>query len=269
MHGLGNDFMVIDNTQQMLDIKNIPIPLLADRYRGIGFDQLLLIEKSSVADFACRIFNVDGSEAEHCGNGIRCVARFILEEQLIQKKSLTLETLAGLIEVKIHHYDNIEVKMGIPCFEPATIPFLPSHQDFLFDVLTDYPSCSLPLTVLSLGNPHAVLSVSTLYATPIAEIGLKIATHPAFPNGANVGFMEIVNPHHIRLRTFERGVGVTLACGSNACAAVIAGILYHGLEHKVNVELTYGNLSIEWAGENFPVSMSGPAARVFSGTYVI
>lgn len=269
MHGLGNDFIIIDAIHQAIDIKKIPISLLADRHLGVGFDQLLLITKSSNADFACRIFNADGSEAEQCGNGMRCVARYVHEEQLTQKKSLTLETVSGLVNVIIHNYDRIEVTMCIPCFEPKKIPFAAEKMSKHYEITIDSTTPSLTFTVLSMGNPHAILLVPSINEAPVSTLGLKIATHPIFPKGTNVGFMEIVNPQHIRLRTFERGVGETFACGSNACAAVAAGILNHGLDHKVNVELPYGNLSVEWADENSPVILSGSATRVFSGTYFI
>ncbi len=265
MHGLGNDFMIINAIRQTIDIKSIPFSLLSDRHLGIGFDQLLLVTTSSHADFACRIFNSDGSEAEQCGNGMRCVARFVQEEQLTQKKSLVLETASGLIEVCIHDYDTIQVMMGVPCFEPDAIPFIAEKMAAHYEISLGPAAPALTFTALSLGNPHAILRVSNTKDAPVTDIGAKIAAHPAFPKGTNVGFMEIVNPQHIRLRTFERGAGETFACGSNACAAVVAGILHHELEHKVIVELTYGNLSIEWAGQNSPVMMSGPAARVFYG----
>lgn len=269
MHGLGNDFIVINAIQQTIDIKSIPFSLLSNRHLGIGFDQLLLVTKSSNADFACRIFNSDGSEAEQCGNGMRCIARFVQEEQLTQKKSLVLETVSGLIEVIIHDYDTIQVMMGTPYFEPERIPFIAEKMAMHYEISLDPTTPSLIFTALSLGNPHAILRVPNIKDAPVTNIGSRIAIHPAFPKGTNVGFMEIVNPRRIRLRTFERGAGETFACGSNACAAVVAGILSHELDHKVVVELTYGNLSIEWAGKSSPVIMSGPATRVFYGTYFI
>lgn len=269
MHGLGNDFIVINAIHQVIDIKSIPFSWLSNRHLGVGFDQLLLVTKSSQADFACRIFNADGSEAEQCGNGMRCIARFVQEEQLTQKKSLVLETVAGPIDVTIHDYDNIQVMMGVPCFELQTIPFIAEKMAIHYEILLDPAMPALTLTALSLGNPHAILRVANIKDAPVTNIGSKIAIHPAFPKGTNVGFMEIINPQQIRLRTFERGVGETFACGSNACAAVVAGILSHELDHKVIVELTYGNLSIEWASKHSPVIMSGPATRVFDGTYCI
>lgn len=269
MHGLGNDFMVIDTINQSIDIKKIPISLLADRHLGVGFDQLLIITKSSQADFACRIFNADGSEAEQCGNGIRCVARYIREERLSQKNSLILETISGLVHINIHDHDHIEVAMGIPQFEPEKVPFLTEKKAPYYELSIDSSMSPLLFTVLSIGNPHAILHVPSISKASVATIGSKIATHPAFPKGTNVGFMEIIDPQHIRLRTFERGAGETFACGSNAVAAVIAGIINHGLEKKVFVKLTYGDLLVEWPDKNSSVTLTGPAARVFSGTYFI
>jgi diaminopimelate epimerase len=266
MQALGNDFVVIDGIKQDIDVNTTMIPQIADRHFGIGFDQLLLIQKSQHADFACRFFNADGSEAEQCGNGIRCVARFINEEGLSEETSLKIETKAGIVALKIHDFENIEAMMGIPIFDPKKIPFSAEKIQKSYDISIDHPLSPLSIAVLSLGNPHAILSVDSIDDNlPIAELSKKIAAY--FPQGANVGFMQVINPKRIRLRTFERGVGETLSCGSNACAAVVAGILNNGLDNIVTVELSHGNLSIEWQGENKPVLMSGPAMRVFSGIY--
>lgn len=269
MHGLGNDFMVVDAIHQTIDLKKIPISLLADRHLGVGFDQLLLITPSTKADFACRIYNADGSEAEQCGNGMRCIARYLHEEQLTQKKSLSIETISGLIHVKIINYDMIEVNMGMPSFEPEKIPFITHHPAYHYDIKPDPDMPAMHFTVLSMGNPHAILIVPSINDAPVATIGSKIASHALFPKGTNVGFMEIVNRGHIRLRTFERGTGETFACGTNACASVVAGIIHHELDQKVNVELNYGNLLIEWGGKNTPAILAGSATRVFNGTYFI
>ncbi|MCD6039305.1 MAG: dapF [Gammaproteobacteria bacterium] len=267
MQDLGNDFMIIEAIHQTIDIKNIPISLLSDRHRGIGFDQLLFITSSSHADFACRIFNADGSEAEQCGNGMRCVARFVQEEQFTKKKSLTLETLSGIVNVIIHSYNHIEVNMGIPCFEPEKIPFITKKIAAHYELSIHPEVPPLQFTVLSMGNPHAILHVPAVKEASVAEIGSKISLHPAFPKGTNVGFMEIINSQKIRLRTYERGVGETFACGSNACAAVVAGILNHGLERQVSIELAYGSLLVEWRGKNSPLLLGGAATRIFSGIY--
>lgn len=251
MHGLGNDFVITHHSINHLE-KNL-IQQLSSRHTGIGFDQLLLVSSSEKADFSCRIFNADGSEAEQCGNGMRCVARYVHEANLTTKNNLSIETKSGVVSVVIHDYDNIQVKMGTPKLE---------HQNLS---LTDI---SLPvLCVLSIGNPHAILQTS--HDSNLTMLGKKIATHSFFPNGVNVGFMEIVNRNKIRLRTYERGVGETLACGSNACAAVVAGISNNLLDSKVEVELALGSLSIEWAGKEKPVLMTGSASRVFDGQYKI
>lgn len=255
MHGLGNDFVLIDAINQTFVPDKLWISRLADRHLGIGFDQLLLIEKSHHADFACRIFNADGSEAEQCGNGIRCVARFIQEESLSNLKLLSIETKAGLIKIVIHDYDKIEANMGIPNIEPT-----------LFSIQTEIASSPIEFTALSIGNPHAIIRRNDIKNFPIEDIAGKIAHHAFFPQGVNVGFIEIIDRQHIQLRTIERGVGETFACGSNACAAVVAGIFNNLLDNKVTVHLQYGDLVIEWKGEGQPVMMLGPATRVFAGT---
>jgi diaminopimelate epimerase len=263
MHGLGNDFIVIDSTVQSLQLSTATISALADRHRGIGFDQFLQIEKSSKADFACRIFNSDGSEAEQCGNGLRCVGRFLYEENLTTKKAFKLETKAGLFDVLIHAIDLIQVSMGVPCFQPERIPFIAEGMQKTYSL--DVNQSALQFSVLSMGNPHAVMEVDSVKSFPVNQIGTIVAGHSAFPQSTNVGFMEILDRTHIRLRTFERGAGETFACGSNACAAVVAGINNNLLDHKVVVILPYGELLIEWLGDSSPVLMTGPATRVFDG----
>lgn len=257
MHGLGNDVVIINEKLPSLEKKIIQ--QLANRHIGIGFDQLLLLEPSNKADFSCRIFNADGSEAEQCGNGMRCVARFVHESKLTAKKNLLLETKAGIISVDIHNYDNIRVTMGTPKLQQKNLILTPAIDN----------SFSQEISVLSMGNPHAILQVKSIHNFPVSKIGAAIENHVFFPQGVNVGFMEIVNPEHIRLRTFERGVGETLACGSNACAAVVAGIWNNLLDKKVKVELTLGFLWIEWPGEKEPVIMTGSANRVFDGAFPV
>ena len=256
MHGLGNDFIIINNINQTLPIKKLNIPELANRYIGIGFDQLLILEPSQKADFFCRIYNADGSEAEQCGNGLRCVARFIIENKLHAslKNKLTLETMAGLFSVSIPDYEHISIDLGNPDIQSTLTSIRPINQDIL-----------LNMTCLSLGNPHAVIKIDSLTDAMIDHIGPGLTTHTQFIQGANIGFMEVINPTHVRLRTFERGSGETLACGSNACAAAITGILNGWLTNKVEIEFKYGSLWIEWAGEGQPVRMTGPASLVFTG----
>jgi diaminopimelate epimerase len=265
MHGLGNDFVVVDGVSQSIDIKKIPIAQLAHRQLGIGFDQLLLIKPSKKADVACVVFNSDGSEAEQCGNGMRCIARFVHEEKLINKNLISIETKAGIIKAKVHDYAQIEIDMGLPRFEPHEIPFNADARRKLYELPLEDGQPGLILTVLSMGNPHAILQVSSIQQFPVAKIGPLISTHRFFPRGVNVGFMEVLSRQHIRLRTFERGAGETFACGSNACAAVIAGILNNLLDPSVRVELMFGHLQVMWQGEGSPVILTGPATRVFSG----
>ncbi len=267
MHGLGNDFMVIDGISQSINKAKLPIRQLADRHLGIGFDQLLLITPSKKADFACVIFNSDGTEAEQCGNGMRCVARFVREAKLTEKQSVSIETKAGIIEILIHDYDRIEVNMGLPRFEPSDIPFRTDAKKKLYELSLNDGQPGFALSILSMGNPHAILQVSSIRQFPVDKIGPLIATHPLFPKGVNVGFMEVLTKKHIRLRTYERGAGETFACGSNACAAVVAGIVNNLLDHEVKVELLFGDLWIKWEGVNSPVILTGPAAESFFGCW--
>ncbi len=250
MHGLGNDFIVIDGINQQVELTASTIKQWSHRHTGIGFDQLLLIKKSQTADFYCYIFNSDGSEAEQCGNGMRCVARFLIEEHLTNKKAIQIETKSGIVLAKAHDFDTIEVDMGVPIIKP--------NLDLASEDIKQ-------MAIVSMGNPHAILFVDTLTKYPIQTMGSVIATHKLFPKGTNVGFVEVIEANRIRLRTFERGVGETLACGSNACAAVVAGIINHHLTHTVTVELPLGKLNIQWSGANQPVLMTGPASRVFEG----
>lgn len=255
MHGLGNDFVIIEAISQLVPIEKLPFSQLANRHLGIGFDQLLLIKPSKTADFLCQIFNSDGSEAEQCGNGMRCVGRFINEHNLSSKKSLTIETKSGVTKIDINDFEHIQVNMGIPSLAP-------SREININNQL-------IQLSILSLGNPHAIFRVESAQHFPISDLGPKISQHSIFPQGANVGFMEIVNREHIRLRTFERGAGETFACGSNSCAAVVAGIEDQLLNHKVRVELALGELLIEWEGKDHPVIMTGAAQSVFEGVVVV
>lgn len=253
MHGLGNDFIVVNSLSQSLNINQLDFHQLANRHIGIGFDQLLVIEPSQNADFFCRIYNADGSEAEQCGNGLRCVARYIHEEKINTNHKLRIETRAGVFPVEIKDYDHICVSMGAP-----------QIQKNLVDL--DLPDLeSLPVSILSLGNPHAITKVTSIETTPIDVLAPKISVHSFFPEGVNIGFMEVINKHHIRLRTFERGVGETFACGSNACAAAVAGIVNGWLQTSVKIDFVYGSLEINWEGEGKPIKMTGPAARVYSG----
>jgi diaminopimelate epimerase len=252
MHGLGNDFIIIDGLRSNIS-KNIPVTALADRQRGVGFDQLLWLKPSRVADVYCQIFNADGSEAEQCGNGMRCVARYVQEEGISSKSVITIETKAGIVEATIKDYQHIRVNMGIPKLNPRKVTAMMDE------------ALIASLTTLSLGNPHAIQRVDSLLEIPVAIWAKRIASHTAFPDGVNIGFIEVVHRKKISLRTHERGVGETPACGSNACAAAIAGIVNDWLDNEVEVEVAGGRLRVEWQGPESPVFMTGPAARVYSG----
>lgn len=256
MHGLGNDFVVINTFTQPINFSLLPISTLSNRYIGIGFDQLLLIEPSQQADFFCRIFNADGSEAEQCGNGLRCIARFIHEQGLTSHSSFTIATKAGIYPVEIKNYQHISITMGAPHI-----------AEILTELAVEHSIQRIPLSILSVGNPHAIIKVDSITSDLPNELGSTLSMHPYFLQGANIGFMQVISPHHILLRTFERGAGETFACGSNACAAVVAGITNGWLQSKVEVEFHYGSLLIEWEGKDKPIQMTGPASLVYTGEF--
>ncbi|MFO1430360.1 MAG: diaminopimelate epimerase [Candidatus Competibacteraceae bacterium] len=265
MHGLGNDFVIFDAITQQVRLTAEQIRALADRHRGIGCDQVLLVETAQgpEAEFRYRIFNADGNEVEQCGNGARCFARFVREHGLTRQDRIRVETAAGLIELKLEADGRVSVAMGVPRLEPAAIPFeAPGRADrYSLTVGTQ----DLELGAVSLGNPHAVLQVDSVERAPVATLGPLLESHPRFPRRVNVGFMEVVDPEHIRLRVFERGVGETLACGSGACAAVVIGRVQGLLAETVQVDLPGGSLRIHWPCETAGVTMTGPATRVFDG----
>jgi diaminopimelate epimerase len=276
MHGLGNDFMVIDGLHQDIRLNADEIRSLADRHFGIGFDQLLLLEKSNNADvdFSYRIFNADGSEVEQCGNGARCFAQFVKLKKLSDKNPLQVETRSGVISLLTTDTGEVRVDMGTPIFEAARIPFdvAPAHATLDKQQRITLPTDmgSLQLSVLSMGNPHAVLQVENIDAIDVKAIGTCLQQHAAFPQSVNVGFMQIINNHHIRLRVFERGAGETLACGTGACAAVVAGCLSGQLNKQVKVALAGGTLGIEWSGNTSDsVFMTGPASYVYEGELLL
>jgi diaminopimelate epimerase len=265
MHGQGNDFVVLDGVRQRLDIGPDTARAIADRRRGVGCDQLLVVEPARAAenDFRYRIFNADGGEVEQCGNGARCFARFVLDEGLTSKRSLRVETAAGVIVPQVLDSGKVTVDMGAPRFEPAVVPFL---ADELQDTYTiRVAGLPVELSVLSMGNPHAVQLVRDVERAPVAEQGPLLERHPAFPKRVNAGYMQVLDPRRIRLRVWERGAGETLACGTGACAAVVAGIRRGLLEEEVTVETRGGELSIGWKGGDSPVMMTGDAVRVFDG----
>lgn len=265
MHGLGNDFVVIDGVRQHINLTTNAIKKLADRNLGIGCDQVLLIEppRDKNIDFNYRIFNCDGSEVEQCGNGARCMGRYIADQQLSGKKTVLLQTKNRIMEVTTKPKNLVTANMGTPIFTPEEIPFISQQQDKLYSI--EAGSQSFEIAALSVGNPHAVIQVENVETAAVAELGPMIQTHDQFPESVNVGFMQIIDRHNIKLRVYERGVGETQACGSGACAAAVAAIKQDLVESKVNLQLLGGKLSIEWSSEDQPILMTGPAETVFHG----
>ncbi len=265
MHGLGNDFVVIDTINQAIQLTDNQIQFLADRHLGIGCDQLLLVVASSVdnVDFKYRIFNSDGGEVEQCGNGARCFAKFIREQGLSDKSCIVVETASGIIELSIGEDNLIQVNMGVPIFTPNDIPFISETESEQYTILIDNEPHEVG--VVSIGNPHAVLIVDDVESAPVTSLGPKIETADYFPNRVNVGFMQVIDRSNIRLRVFERGVGETQACGTGACAAVVIGRLCGLLDSEVNVTLTGGNLRIAWHDTEQAVMMTGSATTVYEG----
>ncbi len=265
MHGLGNDFMVIDLVSQRLRLDAAQIRQLADRHFGVGFDQLLVVEPPGQpdVDFRYRIFNADGSEVSQCGNGARCFARFVRERRLTRKNRLVVETASGVIELTVDDDHNVTVNMGRPRFAPAEIPFTADAEALTYGLEVD--GTPVTFATVNMGNPHAVLRVDNVDTAPVARLGPLLETHPRFPERVNVGFMQVQDAQHIRLRVFERGSGETLACGTGACAAAVAGIRQGWLQSPVQVSLPGGALEIHWDGGESPVIMIGPTARVFDG----
>ncbi len=265
MHGLGNDFVVVDAVSRKVFFNKSQIERLSDRNWGIGFDQLLVVEPPSNPDmdFRYRIYNSDGSEVEHCGNGARCFAKFVLDRELTHKRVINVETKRGAIQLRVMDSGLVTVDMGAPSFVPADLPFSAELNDGLYPLTVDGENYQI--TPVSVGNPHAVLKVDALQDDQVQSLGAKIESHERFPSKVNVGFMQVVNSSEINLRVFERGVGETQACGTGACAAVVAGIKQGWLAPKVTAHLRGGDLHIEWAGEGEPILMTGPAEKVFEG----
>ncbi len=265
MHGLGNDFVVIDGINQSVTLQPERIRRLADRHFGVGCDQVLLVEASdrAEADFRYRIFNADGGEVEQCGNGARCFARFVRNAGLTDQDDLHVVTAAGLLRLQIQADGQVAVDMGRPRLEPSDIPFFATERSQHYPIAAD--GIEMEIAVVSMGNPHAVLIVDDVDCAPVARLGPLLERHGRFPNRANVGFMQIIAPNRIRLRVFERGTGETLACGSGACAAVVAGRLQGLLWPNVQVQLPGGELTVHWAGEGESVTLIGSATTVFEG----
>lgn len=272
MHGLGNDFMVVDLVSQDLCFTEEQIRAWADRRTGVGFDQLLTIEPPTEpeADFRYRIYNADGGEVQQCGNGARCAAMFVGLRQLSPKTTLRMQTLGGPIETVLLDANTVEVDLGVPSTAAADVPFsadaaIPTdesnHLCYRLQCGTDH----YELTPVSIGNPHGVMFVSDIAAAPVELAGTQLVKHPFFPEGANIGFCQVVDQGFARLRVYERGVGETRACGTGACAAVVAGQLSGKLGQRVKVSLPGGKVRINWQGPNSPVRMAGPANLVYQG----
>jgi len=269
MHGTGNDFVVIDLISQHYKLRPRDVRRLADRHFGIGCDQVLVVEapQNPQVDFRYRIYNADGNEVEQCGNGARCFARFVREKKLTGKQVITVETSAGILELRVRPNHEVEVDMGAPEFEPRKIPFTATARAESYPLRVD--GSELEIGALSMGNPHAVLRVDNVSRAEVERLGPLIESHPDFPQRVNAGFMQVVSETEIKLRVYERGVGETLACGTGACAAVVYGISRGWLRESVTVVLPGGKLSISWAGEGQPVIMTGPTTVVFDGTIKI
>jgi diaminopimelate epimerase len=266
MHGLGNDFIVINTMEQAVPLTEKQIQFMADRHVGIGCDQLLLVEKSDRpdVDFRYRIYNADGGEVAQCGNGARCFARYVKDKGLTDKDNIAVETASGIIYPSLQPDGQVSVNMGKPRFLPADIPFNSPEQSITY-MLTIAIGQQIEIAALSMGNPHAVVLVDDVAKAAVASIGPKVEGHPQFPARVNVGFMQLVDHDHIKLRVYERGVGETRACGTGACAAVVSGIRRGLLAREVTVTLPGGDLAISWPDEAASVMMTGPAQHVFDG----
>lgn len=265
MHGLGNDFVVIDAMAAPIVLTPARLRFIADRHFGIGCDQILMVEpaRSKDTDFYYRIFNADGGEVEQCGNGARCFVRYVHQRGLTTKTVIRVGTLGGVIEPRLEADGQITVDMGAPEFEPARVPFNAPARAPLYDLLVNKKP--IKINCLSMGNPHAVQLVPDVETAPVATEGPLIESHADFPQRVNAGYMQVVDRSHIRLRVYERGAGETLACGTGACAAVVAGIQRGLLDARVTVSTRGGDLVIVWAGAGQPVLMTGPAVSVFDG----
>lgn len=265
MQGAGNDFVVIDSYSQPVSLTQEQIRHIANRYFGVGCDQLLMVEKTTTpnVDFRYRIFNADGGEVEQCGNGARCFVRFVVEKGLTQKHEISVETASGVISLKLQGDGQVTVNMGAPRFLPAQIPFDAVVQQTLYPLAL--AQAEIQISAVSMGNPHAVTVVNDVNTAPVSEYGPQIEAHPRFPQRVNAGFMQVLDPHAINLRVYERGSGETLACGTGACAAAVSGIQLGLLSSPVVVNTRGGQLTIAWAGEQAPVMMTGPAEIVFEG----
>jgi diaminopimelate epimerase len=269
MQGLGNDFVVLDGIRQDVALTPERVRRLADRRFGVGCDQVLLVERPRTpgVDFRYRIFNSDGGEVEQCGNGARCFVVFVRRQGLTDKREIRVETSSGVIVPRLEDDGEVTVDMGVPRFDPADVPFV-GGSGAVAEVL-DLEDGPVEVSVLSMGNPHAVQVVADVDAAPVADQGPRIELHPRFPRRVNAGYMQVIDRANIRLRVYERGAGETLACGTGACAAVVAGIRRGLLDRRVRVATRGGVLTIDWAGAAAPVLMKGPAQAVFEGEWPV
>ncbi|WP_439327476.1 diaminopimelate epimerase [Lonepinella sp. BR2357] len=265
MHGLGNDFVVVDAVTQNAYFPEELIKKLADRHRGIGFDQLLIVEPpyDPELDFHYRIFNADGSEVSQCGNGARCFARFVTLKGLTNKKDIAVSTAKGKMILSVLDDDNVRVNMGEPIWQPSKIPFIANKFEKNYILRTDIQTVFAG--AVSMGNPHCVVQVDDVQTANVEQLGPLLENHERFPERVNVGFMQVVNRQHIKLRVYERGAGETQACGSGACAAAAVGIMQGLLDNNVQVDLPGGSLQIEWQGEGQPLYMTGSATHIYDG----
>jgi diaminopimelate epimerase len=267
MHGIGNDFVVVDNMSRKLDLGAEEIRLLADRRRGIGCDQLLMVEPAADrrADVRARIFNQDGSEVGQCGNGLRCLAAYLRETGIVTGEQITIEAGPGTVRALVTNHPVVTMELGVPRFEPPEIPFLAAARAASYGIQVG--SRHLEIGAVSVGNPHAVIRIDDCEAAGVEELGPAVQALAEFPEGVNVGFMQVLDEAHVRLRVFERGVGETLACGSGACAAVAVGRARGWLGARVSVALPGGELTVEWDGEGRPLWLTGPTQRAFEGEF--
>jgi diaminopimelate epimerase len=269
MQGLGNDFVMLDGIRQRIDLDSAQLARLADRHYGVGGDQVLLVERPSRddVDFRYRIFNADGGEVEQCGNGARCFVHFVRDQGLTAKRTIRVETRGGIIEPTLEADGQVRVDMGVPRFEAGAIPFLGDSETVTQAI--ELAGTSVTISALSMGNPHAVQVVPEVETAPVPIQGPQLEHHPSFPRGVNAGYMQVVDRANIRLRVWERGAGETLACGTGACAAVVAGIRRGLLDSTVRVRTRGGELTIRWDGAGEPVLMTGPAQAVFEGEWQV
>ncbi|PCK09752.1 MAG: diaminopimelate epimerase [Alteromonadaceae bacterium] len=265
MHGLGNDFVMIDGVSQKVSITHAKAKKIADRNEGIGCDQVLVVEPptSPDSDFRYRIYNSDGSEVENCGNGARCFAIFVRQRNLTTKTTIRVDTAGGPLTLKVIDNKHVTVNMGEPEFTPSLIPFNASEESLTYPI--QIADNTTEISAISMGNPHSVAIVDNVDTYPVERIGPIIESHPLFPKRVNAGFMEIISPTEVKLRVFERGVGETRACGTGACAAMVAGRMRNLLDKTVKIHLPGGHLSISWEGKGHPVMMTGPTTTVFHG----